>query len=60
MIFGDADAIGIQASEATRAALSNSRLRYELMEDTGHFPWFERPDRFQALLDSFLPWGARA
>jgi pimeloyl-ACP methyl ester carboxylesterase len=54
LIFGEADAIGLPASEATRAALANSQLRYEILERCGHFPWFEAPDRFRSLLDEFL------
>jgi proline iminopeptidase len=54
VIFGEADPIGLPASEATRAALANSQLRYEVMERCGHFPWFEAPDRFRALLNEFL------
>jgi pimeloyl-ACP methyl ester carboxylesterase len=54
LIFGEADPIGLPASEATKAALANSRLRYEVLERCGHFPWFEAPDPFRAILDSFL------
>ena len=54
LVFGEADPIGLPASEATRAALANSQLRYEVMERTGHFPWFESPDRFGAILREFL------
>lgn len=54
LIFGADDPIGLAASEATRAALSNSQLRYEVLERCGHFPWLEAPDRFQVILDSFL------
>lgn len=53
-IFGEADPIGLPAAEVTRAALSNSQLRYEVMERTGHFPWFEAPDRFRSILEDFL------
>ena len=54
LIFGEADPIGLPASEATRAALANSELRYEILERCGHFPWFEAPDRFGEILESFL------
>lgn len=54
VIFGEADPIGQPASEATRTALASSRLRYEVMERTGHFPWFETPDRFRQILAEFL------
>ena len=54
LIFGAADPIGLPASEATRAALANSQLRYEILERCGHFPWFEAPDRFRDVLESFL------
>ena len=54
LIFGEADPIGLPASEATRTALENSQLRYEILERCGHFPWFEAPDRFGEILDSFL------
>jgi len=54
VIFGEADPIGLPASEATRAALSNSDLRYELIARCGHFPWFEAPDEFRLLLEQFL------
>ena len=54
VIFGEADPIGLPAAEATRVALANSQLRYEILERCGHFPWFEAPARFQALLDEFL------
>ena len=54
IVFGEADPIGLPAAEATRAALANSELRYEILERCGHFPWFEAPARFQALLDEFL------
>lgn len=54
LVFGEADPIGLPASEATRAALANSRLRYEVMERTGHFPWFETPARFGQILGEFL------
>lgn len=54
VIFGEADPIGIPASEATRAALANSQLRYEIIERCGHMPWFEAPDTFRALLEEWL------
>ena len=54
VIFGEADPLGLPASEATRAALANSQLRYEIIERCGHFPWFEAPDRFRGVLESFL------
>lgn len=54
LVFGEADPIGLPASEATRAALANSQLRYEVMEETGHFPWFETPGRFRQILEEFL------
>lgn len=54
LIFGEADAIGLPASEATRTALANSDLRYETIERCGHFPWFEAPERFRSLVDEFL------
>ncbi|HJP89552.1 MAG TPA: alpha/beta fold hydrolase [Candidatus Limnocylindrales bacterium] len=54
LIFGEADAIGLPASEATRAALANSTLRYEVFDRCGHFPWFEAPDRFRSVLEEFL------
>lgn len=54
VVFGEADPIGLPASEVTRAALATSRLRYEVIERCGHFPWFEAPDRFRALLIEFL------
>ena len=54
VIFGEADPIGLPASEATRTALANSQLRYEVIERSGHFPWFETPERFQSLLDEWL------
>lgn len=54
VIFGEADPIGLSASEVTRAALANAQLRYEIVERSGHFPWFERPDVFRSLLDEFL------
>ena len=54
VIFGEADPIGLPASEATRAALANSQLRYEIIARCGHFPWFEAPDRFRSLLTDFL------
>ena len=54
LVFGEADPIGLPASEATRAALANSQLRYEVMERTGHFPWFESPDDFRSILEDFL------
>jgi proline iminopeptidase len=54
VIFGEADPIGLPASEATRAALANSQLRYEVIAECGHFPWFEAPERFRAVLGDFL------
>jgi proline iminopeptidase len=54
LVFGEADPIGLPASEATRVALANSQLRYEMMRRTGHFPWFETPDRFRSILEEFL------
>jgi proline iminopeptidase len=54
LVFGEADPIGLPASEATRAALANSQLRYEVMRETGHFPWFESPDRFRSILEEFF------
>lgn len=54
VIFGESDPVGLPASEATRAALANSQLRYELIPECGHFPWFEAPDRFRSLLEGFL------
>jgi pimeloyl-ACP methyl ester carboxylesterase len=54
VIFGESDPVGLPASEATRAALANSQLRYELIPECGHFPWFEAPSRFRSLLEAFL------
>ena len=54
LIFGEADPLGLPASEATRAALTNSQLSYQILERCGHFPWFECPARFRSVLDEFL------
>ena len=54
VVFGEADPIGLPASEVTGAALANSQLRYEIIERCGHFPWFEAPDRFRSVLEEFL------
>jgi len=54
LIFGEADPLGLPASEATRTALANGQLRYEILERCGHFPWFESPARFKSVLEEFL------
>ena len=54
IVFGESDPIGLPASEATRVALASSQLRYEIVAECGHFPWFEKPDRFRSILEDFL------
>lgn len=48
----------LESAEEVHAALPHARL--EWIEDAGHFPWLEQPDRFYAVFGGFLAGGAES
>lgn len=52
VLHGQHDPIPMSSAEHT-ARLLNARL--EVLEDSGHVPYVEQPDRFVRVLDDFLP-----
>ena len=53
MLFGASDPFGLSMAETTRAALSDARVEFVLLEGCGHF-WQECPDEFFAHVRAFL------
>ncbi|MFT5049560.1 MAG: proline iminopeptidase [Chlamydiales bacterium] len=52
LIHGIEDAYPVQGSREYAAAIRGAQL--VILEDTGHLPWLEQPERFDAALQSFL------
>jgi pimeloyl-ACP methyl ester carboxylesterase len=53
IVSGRKDRI-VSSNESIHAAEQLSGARLELFDDCGHFPFFEFPDKFNALVQSFL------
>lgn len=45
----------LETAEEVHATFPGSRL--EILEDAGHFPWLEQPDRFYKIINDFLSQG---
>jgi len=52
IVHGSEDAYPLQGSKEYAGAIPGARLL--IIEDTGHLPWLEQPDEFDAALQRFL------
>jgi pimeloyl-ACP methyl ester carboxylesterase len=52
LIHGESDPLPVAASRATAALVPHAVV--ETIEDCGHFPWLERPERFAAVVRAFV------
>jgi pimeloyl-ACP methyl ester carboxylesterase len=52
LVHGERDPLPLEASRATAALVPHARL--VTIAGSGHFPWLEQPERFQAAVRGFL------
>jgi proline iminopeptidase len=52
LVHGDSDPLPVEASRVTAELVPHAVL--ETMENCGHFPWLERPDRLASIVHAFL------
>jgi proline iminopeptidase len=52
IVHGHQDPIGDKTAEDIHAVISSSTLGY--INQCGHFPWLEQPEKFREILSAFL------
>ena len=52
IVHGHQDPIGDKTAEDIHALIPSSTLRY--INECGHFPWIEQPEKMQSILAEFL------
>ena len=56
MCVGELDPVTpTSAAEEIQVALSPGIGRLEVLDGAGHFPWLDVPDRYWALVRTFIP-----
>ncbi len=54
IILGESDPLGVELGKHIQGAFDNATTSFDVLQGTGHSPWFEKPDATQKSVVGFL------